>query len=235
MVTRNKSSLRLENTSLQQLHAHDRLLVLLKSGGPATTADLAAKLDITGEAVRQQLLRLQQDGLVEASSEIRGRGRPLQIWKLTAAANRRFPDSHAELTAQLIQTIRKTLGEPALERLIEARGEELLGSYQLALQNAASLKDRIERLVSLLNAEGYMAECQPEKGGYLIIENHCPICAACGVCLKLCGSELDLFTKLLGPTVSVHREEHVINGARRCVYHVRPQRSSAQPSQPANS
>ncbi len=222
MLARNKSSLRLDNKPLEQLHAHDRLLVLLKSGGPMTTAELAAKLDITGEAARQQLLRLQEEGLVEACSEIRGRGRPHQVWRLSAAANRRFPDSHAELTAQLIQTIRKTLGEPALDRLIEARGEELLGTYRMALKNTPSLKDRVERLVSIRNAEGYMAECQPDGDGYLVVENHCPICAACGVCLKLCRSELDLFNKLLGSKASVSREEHILSGSRRCVYRVRP-------------
>jgi len=207
---------------LAQLPAHDRLLVLLKSSGPATTAELADRLGITGEAARQQLQRLQAEAMVEASTQIRGRGRPLQVWRLTAAANRRFPDAHAELTAQLIQTIRKTLGEPALDRVIEAREKELLGSYRLVLKDIPRLKDRVERLVSLRNAEGYMAECRADKGEYLLVENHCPICAACGVCLQLCRSEWALFSKLLGPKVSVNREEHIINGARRCVYRVRP-------------
>ncbi|HWH69935.1 MAG TPA: HTH domain-containing protein, partial [Candidatus Sulfotelmatobacter sp.] len=85
------------------MHAHDRLLVLLKTSGQSTTAELGSKLGITGEAVRQQLLRLQEEGLVEATSLAKGRGRPIQVWKLTAAANRRFPDSHGELAAQLIQ------------------------------------------------------------------------------------------------------------------------------------
>ncbi len=222
MLTRNKASLRLENKPLDQLHAHDRLLVLLKSGGPATTAELAAQLGITGEAARQQLLRLQEEGLVQASSENRGRGRPHQVWKLTVAANGRFPDSHAELTAQLIQTIRKTFGEPALDRLLEARGEELLDNYRLALKDTPNLEERLERLVSLRNAEGYMAECRKEKNGYLLIENHCPICAASGVCANLCRSEMELFGKLLGPKVSVNREEYIIGGSRRCVYRICP-------------
>ncbi len=224
MLTRTKASHRLENLSLEQLHAHDRLLVLLKSGGPATTAALAEKLGITGEAARQQLVRLQQEGLVEANSHVRGPGRPVQVWTLTPAANRRFPDSHAELTAQLIKTIRTTLGEPALERLLEARQNELLSNYRVALKGATSLEQRMNALVSLRNAEGYMAECRAEEGGYQLIQNHCPICSACGSCLKLCGSELELLSKLLGPGVKVNREEHIMTGSRRCVYRVRPKR-----------
>ncbi len=221
MLTRNKSSLRLENAPLAQLHAHDRLLVLLKRRGASTTAQLAGALGITGEAARQQLLRLEQEGLVESETRAHGRGRPLQLWKLMPAANRRFPDSHAELTTQLLETIRTTLGEPALERLIAARGEQLLSSYTAALQDTPRLEDRLKRLVSLRNAEGYMAECRRAKGGYLFIENHCPICAATGVCGKLCGSELELFSKILGPDVTVSREEHMVDGSRRCVYRIR--------------
>ncbi len=223
--------MRLENAPLKELRAHDRLLVLLKSGGPATTAVLANRLKITGEAARQQLVRLQEEGLVEATSEVRGRGRPHQIWRLTAAANRRFPDAHAEFTAQLIETIRKTLGEAALDRLIEAREKELLGSYRTALEGAPELQDRLERLVSMRNAEGYMAECRTERDGFLLIQNHCPICAASGVCLKLCGSELNLFSQLFGPQVSIQREENIVNGSHRCVYRIRPRGAPAARAQ----
>jgi predicted ArsR family transcriptional regulator len=138
---------------LDEMQAHDRLLVLLKRDDPSATVELGARLGITGEAARQQLRRLQEEGLLEAASEVRGRGRPIRVWKLTPAANRRFPDSHAELTAQLIQTIRKTLGDRAVERLIDARAEELPGRYAAALADAKGLRARLERLVSLRNAE----------------------------------------------------------------------------------
>src|SRR5207244_10299543 len=57
----------------------DRLLMLLKTRGPQTAADLAAVLRVTGEAVRQQLVKLACTGLVEATSEPRGVGRPTQL------------------------------------------------------------------------------------------------------------------------------------------------------------
>lgn len=221
MLGRNKSSLYLDNV-VRKLPAPDRTLFLLKTGGPNTTSGLARKLRITGEAARQQLVRLAEQGLVEATPQIRGRGRPRQLWRLTAAAHRRFPDSHPELTAQLIQTIRSALGEPALERVIAAREEELVRNYTFALKDAPELPQRMQRLVSLRNAEGYMAECRKDKEEYLLIENHCPICAATGICQKLCRSELELFSQVLGPRVRVEREEHIVNGSRRCVYRIRP-------------
>src|SRR4051794_39797419 len=92
-----------------QRPAADRLLMLIKTRGPQTAADLSAALGITGEAARQQLVKLAAEGLVVATSEPRGVGRPAQVWSLTAAGNARFPDAHAGLTVQLIGAIRKEL------------------------------------------------------------------------------------------------------------------------------
>src|SRR5215510_12821323 len=102
------SSNRLENI---RRPAADRFLVLLKTRGPQTAADLGKATGVTGEAARQQLVRLAAEGLVVATAEPRGVGRPAQVWSLTAAGNARFPDAHAELTAHLIRSIRTQFGE----------------------------------------------------------------------------------------------------------------------------
>src|SRR5947199_8546402 len=82
----------------------ERLLMLLKTRGPQTAADLAAALGkITGEAVRQQLVNLGDEGLIEATSEVHGVGRPKQVWHLTDRGNARFPDTHAALTVDLLR------------------------------------------------------------------------------------------------------------------------------------
>lgn len=222
----NKSSRRLENEELENLHAHDRLLVLLKRRGRSTAADLAKLLGITGEAVRQQLARLAAEDLVQATAEARGVGRPAQVWSLTPAANNRFPDTHAELTAQLIQTLRKTLGEAALDRVIAARERDLCRSYTAALAEATGLKERVARLAQIRSTEGYMAEWEADGPGFRLIENHCPICMATAACMNLCRAELNLFRKVLGPGAAVNREEHIFSGARRCTYRIQPKASN---------
>jgi predicted ArsR family transcriptional regulator len=70
-------------------------------------------------------------------------------------------------------------------------------------------------------AEGYMAEAQAaEDGSVLLVENHCPICAAARACQNFCRSELDVFRRVLGPDVQVERVEHQLAGARRCAYRI---------------
>jgi len=88
---------------------------------------------------------------------------------------------------------------------------------------SASLKERLQQLARVRSEEGYMAEVRPDgSGGFLFIENHCPICAAATACQGFCTTELDLFRTVLGPGASVERTEHIISGDRRCVYKVRP-------------
>jgi predicted ArsR family transcriptional regulator len=208
--------------------------MLLKTRGPQTAADLGATLAITGEAARQQLLKLASEGLVVATPEPpRGVGRPVQVWHLTELGHARFPDAHAELTVQLLSAIRTELGEQALDRLIDARANQSQANYSAALAGAKSLEERVARLAEVRTREGYMAECQTEgAGGYLLIENHCPICAAASACQGFCRSELDLFQKALGDDVSVERTEHIVNGDRRCAYRVVPLGTTRRERQP---
>jgi predicted ArsR family transcriptional regulator len=195
--------------------------VLLKTGGPQSAADLGVALGVSAEAARQQLVKLAEGGLVAAQTERHGVGRPLQRWSLTAAGNARFPDRHAETTVQLLGIIRRELGESSLDRLIDARAQESRAAYAAALEGAADLGERVARLAAIRTKEGYMAEWQTDGADYLLIENHCPICAAAAECQGFCRSELELFSWALGPGVSVERTEHIIAGARRCVYRIR--------------
>jgi predicted ArsR family transcriptional regulator len=227
------SSSELENKKVPRPTA-DRLLALLKTSGPRTTVELGSALGITGEAARQQLVKMSADGLVVAFAESHGVGRPSQRWSLTAAGNARFPDRHAELTLQLIRTVRKELGEGTLDRLIEARSSEARVNYAAALEGSADLAERVARLAAIRTGEGYMAEWHPDGAGFVLIENHCPICAAATECQGFCRTELELFGQALGPEVSVERTEHIVASARRCVYRIQP-RATVPPADTAAS
>ena len=74
--------------------------------------------------------------------------------------------------------------------------------------------------------EATVLEIQARKqrdGSWTLVENHCPICAAAEVCQGLCAGELELFRRVLG--ARVERTEHLLDGARRCVYRITPSRS----------
>ena len=201
----------------------DRLLFALKTRGPAATAALAAQLTITGEAARQQLQKLQAAGLVESRLQPQaGAGRPRSDWALTATGHARFPDTHAQLTVQLLSTVREVFGEEGLDRLITTREQAALTVYLQACDGIEALEPRLRRLAALRDAEGYMARVEPDGRDWLLIEDHCPICAAATSCLGFCRSELEVFREVTGPRGTLQREEHLLAGARRCVYRITP-------------
>ncbi len=188
--------------------------------GPQSSAVLGGQLGISGEAARQQLLRLEDQGLVESRSVVRGVGRPLAMWHLTAAAERRFPDAHAQLTVDLVAMIRDELGQPALDQIIGAREHETRAAYHRRLDGEMSVGGKVARLAEIRSEEGYMAEVEATGDGYLLVENHCPICAAATSCQDFCRAELNVFRDVLGPGVTVERTEHIPAGARRCAYRI---------------
>jgi len=194
----------------------------LKMRGSLSAAALGDLLGTSGEAARQQLVRLAEEGLVEARSAASGVGRPSQLWSLTPAAQSRFPDTHAALTVQLLDIVRSQLGDAALDTIIAVREAETRLAYETALAPAPDLKARVAALADLRSQEGYMAAWteQPD-GSLLLVENHCPICAAATACQGFCRAELDVFRDVLGPDVAVERHDHIVSGGRRCSYSIR--------------
>ncbi|OBY03906.1 transcriptional regulator [Rhizobium leguminosarum bv. trifolii] len=200
----------------------NRILILIKTDGPQLAAAIGDALGISGEAARQQLSKMAEEGLVEpVTVAAAGRGRPRQLWHLTAGGNRQFPDGHAELTANLLGTLVEQLGAAALDTVISAREAETLQRYRQELGEAHDLASRIEGLAGIRTREGYMADhWQEADGSFMLVENHCPICAAATVCAGFCRSELETFRAVLG--ADIERSEHILAGARRCAYRIMP-------------
>ena len=194
----------------------------LKRRGHARADDLAKGLDLTPMAVRQHLYQLRDDGAVVCCSRPSGRGRPAKHWELTKKADVYFPDTHRELSLDLIESIKAVMGNDALDKLVTHRTAKQEARYRAALASCdKSLKCKLDIIARERSREGYMAEVQEaEDGGLLLLENHCPICEAAKACSGLCRKELDLFRDLIGPGGTVEREEHMLKGARRCAYRV---------------
>jgi len=203
------------------------ILELLKTRGPISTAGIATALGITPQGARQRLETMRAAGLVETGRAKGAIGRPGLSWSLTESGHAQFPDGHDRFAVELIDTVRATLGPKALDRLIAARESEQCRRYQAALTPARDVPEKLRRLAQERTREGYMAEIRKEAdGSLLLIEHHCPICAAATACQGFCRSELQLFRTVLGPGAKVERVQHLVSGEglgageRRCAYRI---------------
>ena len=201
-----------------------RVIAHLKRGGATSTQAVARALDISTVAARQHLASLEAQGLVSsATAPPAGKGRPAVLWSLTQLANDLFPDRHDALTLDLIDGIRRALGEDGLQRVIETRTGRQLSTLRETVQPQAPLRARLDALARQRTLEGYMAEVvEAEDGSLLLVEHHCPICHAARACQMFCSTELELFQSALGPDVDVRRQQHLLSGNERCVYRITP-------------
>jgi len=217
----------------------EKILNLLKVEGALTAKVLASELGLTTMGVRQHLQALEDDGDISFEDKKAVRGRPTRYWSLTVQSNSHFSDRHEELTVQLIDSVKVIFGDEGLDQLIAHREKTSFALYSDRLASRADLLGKLEALAELRSEEGYMATVVDDgevnenslvieddsnsvekKAVYWLMENHCPICAAASKCLNFCRSELNLFQTLLAPYATVEREEHIVEGARRCAYKV---------------
>ncbi|MBE9225068.1 transcriptional regulator [Phormidium sp. LEGE 05292] len=198
------------------------IVQLLKQEGSLDAETLASRLGITAMAVRQHLYALQEEQLVTYQEQPRQMGRPAKLWQLTASASRFFPEGYAELTLSLLNSVKEAFGEAGLDRLLEIRTRQQIESYTQQLKGKRKLLQRLNNLAQIRSNEGYMAQLQSNPdGSFLLVENHCPICAAATACTGLCAKELETFQSVLGDEVNIERVEHIIAGERRCAYQIR--------------
>ena len=106
--------------------------------------------------------------------------------------------------------------------MIQQREKDSYEIYTKVLNHHSELVDKLQALADLRSKEGYMARIKKEGDIYWLLENHCSICAAASQCLSFCRSELQLFQSLLANQATITREEHIMQGARRCAYKVVP-------------
>jgi predicted ArsR family transcriptional regulator len=209
---------------VELLKSQEKILYRLKTRGPQSVKILSNQLRMTTMGIRQHLAELEQTNLVTRTKEEKQtRGRPVHHWKLTQQGHQQFPDSHSQISLELINTIRSNLGETALNNLIEARSNQVFEEYREAIdQSNDELGAKISILARSRSDEGYMSEVRLLPDGWLLVENHCPICAAAEACQQFCRSELTLFQQLLENKASVERVDHLLTGARRCSYKITP-------------
>lgn len=200
--------------------AIDRILMVIKMRGEVTAASLATEVGVTKEGARQNLLKLAEDGLVQSLVRSERVGRPTTFYTLSEKGLAMLPDTHAQVTVELLLSVKNLLGENALELLIGDREKQTYERYEKLLSNAVTLEERLEILTKIRSQEGYMAEWKKEDGAYFLIENHCPICAAATECQGFCRAELKNFKSLIGEEYQVNRIKHIITDGQRCVYRI---------------
>jgi len=224
-------------TTQQTSTKQDILQYLLKQG-QATAHELATALSISPQAIRRHLKDLETEELIAYQTAQVGMGRPQHIYQLSAkgrdrlrrALSDRFPNSQGEFAVSLLDTLAETVGYDQMRSILRKQWERKALEYS-ARVGTGSVQERVENLVELRKAEGYMAEWYPvdasDLDSFILTEHNCAISNVAESFPSVCSHELEMFAALL-PDCTVERTHWMINGEHRCGYLV--QARAAKPA-----
>lgn len=196
------------------------LLVALKQNGPLGISDLSARSEITYEAVRQQLARLEAEGWVSKRLDrsAAGPGRPPSVYRLTQAGDHLFPKEYDDLAVALIDAAADRLGADAVRGLLEEVAAKKVATL-LPRVRGKPLAERLSVVTDVYQTDDPF--CHVEYGddeGPRVVEMNCPYLEVAKRRPALCSVTVSVLRRLLGRQVV--RTERFQDGDGRCVFKV---------------
>jgi predicted ArsR family transcriptional regulator len=191
----------------------ETILAFLKTHGQATLAEIAAHLEVSKQGALRHLEALEASGLATvAPADAHRRGRPENVYKLTAAAGEHFPNGHRDLTAELVDF----MTNEQLKQFFERRAARLEAEYAPRLAGL-DFGARVRELARLASEHGHMAEVvELGDGGLAIRHCNCPIQDVAARTGLPCVNEQHMYERLLGTDVA--RTTWMAEAADDCTY-----------------
>lgn len=231
------------SSSAPQSSIREDILGFLLKRGTATAGAIATHLEITPQAVRRHLKTLETNGMIEHQVSQASIGRPNHLYQLSRKGRDHFPDQYDQFALSLLNTVADTMGPEQVGQLLKKQWQRKAKEYRERLGDAP-LKERMQRLVKLRQAEGYMAECyaaddladevDPSGKAFVITEYNCAIAHIAESYPTVCGHELAMFAIAL-PDCSVERTHWLVGGEHQCGYLVKTKASKAPQENPTES
>lgn len=192
----------------------------------ATAHELAELLGISTQAIRRHLKDLEMEGLLDHHSVQGEMGRPQFFYSLSKLGRDRFPKRYGDFAVSFLDTLVEAVGEQQVGEVLRKQWERKAEEYHQQI-GKGSLGDRVQKLVDLRRAEGYMAEIHPLKDNtaslgeqeeqYILAEHNCAIADVAESYPSVCGHELEMFALVL-PDCTVERINWINQGEHNCGY-----------------
>lgn len=176
--------------------------------GPATASDLADRLGLTATAIRRPLSALLDADFVVASDRAPygpapapRRGRPSQVFSLTAAGRSAFNEASDDLALELLRFVDRTQGRSGVEAFATERAGRLV--QRIGAPGGSPSAASIQAMAQTLSDAGYAATVDvagDDARTVQLCQHSCPVAEAAAEFPALCEAE----TAALGEALGVH-------------------------------
>jgi DeoR family suf operon transcriptional repressor len=203
---------------LMASETRDVILRTLRANGRCTVKELAEVAGISPVSVRHHLSSLQANDLIQSEEVRHGVGRPLHVYSLTEEAHELFPTRYFRLTNRLLDEIKESLTDDALQLLLSSVADSMANGYANQLEGLP-LEQRLRRLVELLDEEGFSAELERRESEFMIREMSCPYLQIGMQHPEVCTIDQAFIAKAL--SLPVERVHCILDGDAHCAFSVR--------------
>jgi DeoR family transcriptional regulator, suf operon transcriptional repressor len=170
---------------------------LLRRQGAMNVSELTAAMQVTATAVRQRLVRLMAQGLIERETAKAGRGRPSHRYTLTEKGRRQTGSNFADLTLALWREIRSVKNAEVRRGLLERISKTLANLYGGPLKGETT-EERMQG-VSALMADRSIPFTVDRSGSLPVLTAvACPYPDLAEEDRGVCAMEKMLFSELVG-------------------------------------
>jgi DeoR family suf operon transcriptional repressor len=195
------------------------LLDLLRISGSMGVAELATRVEVTPTAIRQRLMRLMAQGLVQREAIRNGRGRPKHLYRLTDKGLRLTGSNFGDLALALWREIGLTGSDERQREMVRRIARALAIEYADQVQGS-TVTERMQSLSELL-AHRRIPTSVGDFAHQLVITAHaCPYPKLAEQDRRVCEMERTLFSELLGQEVALTQCR--LDGGTDCRFQAEP-------------
>ncbi|MFO7625095.1 MAG: winged helix-turn-helix transcriptional regulator [Anaerolineales bacterium] len=195
----------------------ERVLNTLLTRPRSTINHLAESVGINPISVRHHIARLEADGLVTSDEELHGVGRPRRVYFLTEDGVEHFPTRYMRLTLRLLEQLKETMPDQAVQQLFATMAEGLVEDYMGDGQtDGLSMEERLDLLQKTLTQEGFNVEWEKQGDAYHIREINCPYLHVSQNHPEVCSVDQTLISAFLD--VPAEKVTCVLHGDAHCTY-----------------
>lgn len=196
-----------------------RIVLTLKKRGSLSVEDLSREVRITPMGVRQHLMVLVRNGVVEYSAKRNGVGRPGYRYRLTSDAENLFPKAYAEFSVEVLRDIETREGRERIDEIFRRRKDRILNERIKGLPKETGLSGRLQALAEMLRQEGGIVEIEENGDVYYMRQFNCPLASIASVYEEACRYDRLLLEGLIGAEVVQH---HGASGGSSACVHIIP-------------
>jgi predicted ArsR family transcriptional regulator len=194
-----------------------KIVGALRSRGAASAFDLAAEFGLSPNAIRQQLVILERDGLVAGKSVRRGKTKPTLEYALTPLADRYFPQAYDRILNAVLREVRLSQGDAAVAKIFDGLAKRAVGKINPALAGK-STPERVEAIAENIRSTGVAVDVERRGATIVLREHNCPYATVVAENPECCTVIHSIFEDVVPGDVT--QTESLATGGAECRFEV---------------